>query len=297
MKPSRHHPAHPLSPHDAPYGLALPSESERIDYPLRASRLCGYLALAGLACLDQGDSRPAAEFADALVRLSRSNEAGLLAPVLDDQIIELAAIWMLWLRLGMYKPAGDSARALLERLAWSNRFGLPLPALYVDVRTAASGAGLTSLVYAHMNQDPRVPGFVDTGSTLVPLALWVCHRGGCDDSLDDAVLSAFRPRAGADSGLPRVRVVYPQSWRPPRDAADEWYAHEIRLRGTSHVYDLLEGAAGLLTAFEAFHGESLPASPAADWKVPAIDWMAWSTWRTPPPMSLFVAHRKDPHSR
>ena len=111
---------------DTEYGLALPHDSERIDYPLRALRLASYLSLAGLACCDRDTDahRGRAEiFADALSRLARRNPGGFWNPVTDDQIIEISALWMLWLQTGRHTQAAQSAARLLRRLSLRKRLG------------------------------------------------------------------------------------------------------------------------------------------------------------------------------
>src|SRR5262249_16790083 len=75
------------------FGLAVARLSEPVDYPLRCLRFLGYLATAGLACLDLGSERNAQEFANVIDALWESNDAACETPVTDDQLIELVAIW------------------------------------------------------------------------------------------------------------------------------------------------------------------------------------------------------------
>src|SRR5690606_32740733 len=134
---------------DTPYSLALRADSETLDYPLRALRLAGYLAIAGLACLDREDSDRAPRFADALARLARSNEGGVLSPIADDQIIELAAMWMLWLRTDRSADVVITASRLIERMVIRKQTDRPLPALWQSARMPMDAEAVGTLVAAH----------------------------------------------------------------------------------------------------------------------------------------------------
>lgn len=270
---------------DIPYSLALPINGEQIDYPLRTLRLGAYLAMAGLACLERKDENEARAFAQALDRLSISNEGGLLSPITDDQIIELGAIWMLWLRLGMHDEVARSTQQLIQRLAVRQRGNHPMPALRQQARQPMDVSDLRTLVDAYYLGRTSATGFNDSGSTILPLAVTLCMRSGTP--VPDELLGWFHPLEPTEKNQ-HARVVYLQSWQPPDDAADEWYAAEIRFRGITEVYDLTNGAEAMVKAFEQFHGLGLPASSAAAWGFPFIDWLAFCLHRTPPPMSLFL---------
>lgn len=278
---------------DIEYSLALPARGEPVDYPLRTLRTAGYLATAGLACLDRGKDAEAADFGQALARLARSNEGGLLSPVIDDQIIDLASIWMLWLRLDMQQEIAHTAYRLLERLTVRKRIGQPLPALYLRTRQPMSQLDLRTLVDVHAFGQAAAPGFNDAGSTIIPLAVVLCVHAGAPAT--DELLRWFGPDQRNGPEQP-ARAVYVQSWQPPDDAPDEWYAGEIRYRGTVEVYDLPAGSKALAGAFERFHGQAVPHSPARDWQLPCLDWLAWSVHRTPPPMSLFLQPKLWPNA-
>jgi hypothetical protein len=278
---------------DHSYGLAMPGDGERLDYSLRTLRLAGHLAIAGLGCLDveAGPHRPeASQFADALERLVAANEAAVLSPVTDDQIIELAAIWMLWLRLGRQDAVARTAHRWLERMWVREQLGLPGPSLWTHARIPMAPEEIHTLVTAHLMGKDNEPGFLDTGTTILPLTVTLCHALG--RPLEDRFLAPLQPvqRSRVPGELPQqVRVLYAQSWRPPSDAADEWYCQEIRYRGKVKVYDDEGGVAALSQAFRHFHEDDVPSSPAATvWKRPVIDWLAWMVWRTPPPMGLFL---------
>ena len=71
--------------------------------------------------------------------------------------------------------------------------------------------------------------------------------------------------------------VYLQSWMPPADAADEWYAHEIKYRGFVEVFRTGQ-VVELVSAFVA-HNQPLSPSPAERWGIPVIDRMGDSARR------------------
>lgn len=275
---------------EAPYGLALGGPSERIDYPLRALRLSGYLAVAGLALLDRGQPRSARRFATALDRLWKQNEAACLGPVTDDQIIEISAVLQLWRRCGMQERAVAAAHDLVLRLRWAKEFELPLPALYQHARVPMDDVDLQVLAEVHVRGwADAPPAFNDGGSTILPLALYLAHRGGVAPP-SDVIDALKRPDAAVRSApggaAPTVRTVYLESWRPPDDAAEEWYVRELCYVGVVKVFDLADGLASMAAEFEAFN-RPLPPSPAAAWGLPVVDWIAWKRFRTPPPMAIF----------
>ena len=275
-------------------GLAMAAPSEQIDYPLRVLRISGYLATAGAAALDADDEAEASEFASTLLALWEKNPAAAYGPVTDDQIIELALVWTLWLRLGRRGDVGNTAHEVHDRLVMRRRFGHPLPAAYQRARAPFRGDHQDARVLAsvYFGGGNRVPGFEDGCSTILPLTAYLAHRLG---SLDhDGWIAVFAPAKQTDAeGMGRPLVpVSPQAWQPPADAAQQWYLEEIVHRGTARVFGLEEGTAALADEFEDA-AVPLPASPAEDWAVPVVDRMAWKLWRTPPPMSLLIVPRDD----
>lgn len=273
----------------ASYGLALSGPSERIDYPLRALRLSGYLAVAGLALLDRKQPRGARRFAETLDRLWAKNEAACLGPVTDDQIIEIALVLELWRRCGMEVRAAGASHDMVLRLRWAKDLWLPLPALYQHARVPMEEPDLQVLAEAHLRGWAEAPpAFNDHGSTILPLAFYLAHRSGV--GVDAQAVESFAPpRVEPTAMVPPARperTVYLQCWQPPDDAADEWYAREIRYRGTVKLLDLSKGLEPMAAEFEAFN-RPLPPSPAEVWRLPVLDRIAWKRWRTPPPMAIF----------
>lgn len=298
---------------DLKYGLAIPSRGESINYPLRALRLGGHLAVAGLALLSRAarrsrkkqasrtqaaeDRAEATRIAEFLVTLWDNNPGGFLSPVTDDQIIELGLAWELWLRLGMREPVARSSGELVRRLALRKATGLPLPGLWQRARWPMQTEHIQALVEAHARGREEAPSsFNDQGSTILPLAVYLAQRLGY--ALEPGLLQAFLPAkaAQASPGQPprgksekaaaeRIWTVHPQCWQPPDDAADEWYAHGIERRGTCRVLDIT--AATFQQDFERFN-RPVRATTAERLGVPVVDRMSWKLWRTPPPMALFV---------
>jgi hypothetical protein len=277
-----------------PRGLALASPSEPVDYPLRALRLGGYLATAGLWLLsDPAAPQPdlARRIAEVLHDLWRQNEGGFASPVTDDQIIELGLIWEFWLRSGMRAEVAEAAGTLLERFFLRKAIDLPLPALYQRARVPMKDEHAQTLAETHLRgRRAAPPAFEDGGSTIAPLAVYLAHGGGrIHDARLQALAEPGQLEASGDSAGDRAgRSVHLQSWMPPADAAAEWYARAIEHRGFVQVFDVSRGVAGLIADFSAFN-RPLPTTPAEAWTQSVIDRMAWKLWRTPPPMALFMA--------
>lgn len=194
------------------------------------------------------------------------------------------------------------AMSTAQRLRWMKDLGLPLPALYQHARVPPDDEDLHVLAETHLRGWLEAPpAFNDHGSTILPLVLYLAHRRG--GSVDASDVASFTPPAPGDlqteAGSPGAKVsaeasvpgrperlVYLQSWRPPEDAADEWYVQEIRHRGMVKVFELTHGLEAMAKEFESFN-RPLPQSPAESWKLPVIDRIAWKCWRTPPPMAIF----------
>lgn len=284
---------------DLPSGLAFPAPGEVINYPLRALRLSSYLATAGLSLVFAAAEQPkqkkaqaqaeaqraeARKIATSLVTLWEHNQGGCLSPVTDDQIIDISLAWELWLRLDMIEPVARFAGALIERLALRKALGFPLPSLWHRARVPMRSEDLKVIVEAHARGRTKAPSsFTDDGSTLLPLAVYLAARLG--KALDPSWLEAFRPAKSAESD--QAWAVFPQSWQPPPDAANEWYTQGIEHRGTCKVFDLGADLDAFIQDFEAFN-HPISESPAEAMGRPVVDRIAWKLWRTPAPMALFV---------
>jgi hypothetical protein len=267
---------------DVPFGLAGYHDAERIAYPLRSIRFAGYLATAGLVALDRERRVEAERFAKALSRMVAQNQAGVLSPVIDDQLIELSAMWTLWARLDMSNRVGETARALVERFAERARAGARLPAIWMTAKLPYDEASLETLVEAWM-VGPKTPGFEDRGSLLFPLAAYLADRYG--EGVPDWCLEALGPKsAGADR---RASAVFPQSWQPPPVLWKLWYHQDTGDTGTAYVH-ATKGIDALLRDFVS-HAAPIQPSPLERFGFPCVDWIAWKTFRTPPPMARMLA--------
>lgn len=276
----------PLLGHEL--SLAVPANSERIDYPFRVLHLSGVLATAGLVADALDDESARVDLANALEQLWDANASGALSPVCDDQLIEIATTWYFLLQAGYSAEVASYARQLVMRLGIRRRRNLPLPATWIRSRTYAEISGIGDLIQAHLHGADSTPDLGDKGSTIIPFCLYVAHRGGAP--IGAQLLEGLQPVSSPNPAAPQMEsidAVYPQSWQPPVDAASEWYVREIAYRGLAKVYDITQPPAEIVAAFESFH-ESRPESPAASLGFEFVDWMAWRTWRTPPPMALFV---------
>jgi hypothetical protein len=266
------------------FGLAVTSPSEAVDYPLRCYRLLGYLAVSGLACLDQGNRAEARLFADVIADLWERNDAGLESPVTDDQVIELVAIWALLLQVGSAAKVGERAARLVYR-QWARRLaGMPLPGVYQRALIQMREGDARILATVHQAGRDSDAEFVDDTSTLLTIATYVAYKYG---TLDSEIVGRLRRGVQDHQGRDlRSRTSF-QLWIPPTDAAEEWYAHEIAYRGVSHQF--LEP--GDQPAFvKEFEEKARP--PAVSYArrigLPTIDVIAWKRWRTLPDASILV---------
>lgn len=250
----------------APNGLAvLPASGERVSFPMRALRLCGYVAVAGLAV----EGPQARSLAERLHKVALANPGGVLFPVTDDQVIELGLVFELLLRAGLRAECAQLARSLVERLGQRRTEGLPLPGIRQLATWPPNELDIRILVAAHVLGAKVAPGFVDATSTILTLALYLGHR------------------LATITEIPWQHMPHLQTCQPPQDAADEWYVRRLT-RGTARTY--LKEALDLprlVTAIEAAT-QPLPATPAAQWDQPAVDRMAWLLWRTRPPFAVFM---------
>lgn len=275
---------------DSQYALAMPSDSERIDYPFRVLRFAGHFACAGLVALDLGKEdekrlNDARRFADVIRRLYKGQKDAFLTPVTDDELIELGGCWTLFRLLGEEKWTTECAAGVLDRCVWRREFRFPLPALWIEGTLPIAKDDLAILVEAWVNAPNPAPGFEDGGSELLPLLFWLANRGQ-QPPLSDG-LAIFAPRRGSEE---LRKAVYFQSWQPPTNPWSEWYAGSLKLRGISHTFDVTKGVPPLLAAFEKAAAPVTP-SPAATMGLPAIDWIAAMRFRNPPPMSWFTSGR------
>jgi hypothetical protein len=271
---------------DVDFGLARGALSETIDYPLRTLRLLGHLAIAGLACLDEGSQERREEallLGDAIMRLWDRNEAACASPVTDDQGIEIGAIWALLLRLDRQKEVGRTAQAVIMRLAARRVLGLPMPALYHLATEPMDDLSLRVLVEAHLKPSTRPAGFEDGGSTLLALASYLAY------TFAQLAPSAMAPFDGIGNLKDRSVIRSPcfiQAWQPPVDGPDEWYAHGIFSRGFTKVFDKPDDPSLFLREFEA-HAKPVNQSFAEKVGLPVLDWIAWRRWRTLPTLHTF----------
>jgi hypothetical protein len=125
-------------------------------------------------------------------------------------------------------------------------------------------------------------GFDDNGSTLLALAAYLAYRHG---ALEPASLT---PLQGDEKGGRGSKPCYVQAWRPPAEAADEWYAHPLLHWGFTKVFECLEDKARFMDEFER-HAEPVMETYARWVNLPVVDLMAWKRWRTLPDYSLFTS--------
>ncbi|MGK3998508.1 hypothetical protein [Sorangium sp. So ce1024] len=278
-----------------PYSLSVASESEPIDYPLRALRLMGYLATAGLLALDANDAGTsvASEFAATLVDLWKTNIPACAGPVTDDQGIELGLIWELLLRLGRTQDVKEMTSEVVRRTLRRRELGLPFPTIRQFARVPMQQKDLRDLVEGVIGG--KRSAIEERASTLLPLSLYLAHVLGIPFTNED-LTALQRARQTDDEQHEQCSI---QSWQPPDDAAQEWYAHEIKYRGMTHVFQIVSPkdplgsmfgvttTADLATQFEQ-KAQPIKSSAAEGWELSAIDRIAWKLWRTPPPMYVFV---------
>ncbi len=273
---------------DIPYGLALGSPGDVVDYPLRALRLSGYLATAGLALLELGRVEEAEELGLILERLWDSNEGGVLQPVTNDQEIEIAMVWELWGRLGHREIVGMSASKLLQRMLIRRIGGFPMPAAGQKACLPYRTSDLRVLVEAHSTRSRLPAWYSDSASTIVPLAVYAASSAGQvpDPSIVQALVQGRPAEAGGQSG--GSKEICCQSWRPQESYATELYVREIKFGGMTRVHDLVAGLNGFQKDFEAFHLGSSSKTTAEEWGYSCIDRMACKVFRTPVPLRHLV---------
>jgi hypothetical protein len=258
------------------YGLAVTPVGDVVGYPLRALRLCGYLAAAGLVALDRRRHSDANEFAD-FVRAVFERNPGCLSPVCDDQMIELGLVWQLWLRSDRKALAAQTAGQAVERLALRCALGVPLPALWLHASVPPDDVTLRALLEGYFGSNANSP-FEDGASTLLALAAYVARRGGA--TCDPDWLKAFLAEAGR-------KPLYAEVWVPPPEAPESWYGETLLAVGVCHIVDLTAGFDGMADQVEAL-AVPVHKSKAVHLGLPALDWLAFKRWRNLPPINLFV---------
>lgn len=230
-------------------GLAVPQDSEQLDYPLRIHRLVGHLSSAGLAALDLRRMKDARLFGEAVYEIRMNQRAGFLMPVMDDQVIEHYAAWMLWEKLEQPDWIQDAASALVGRLADRRAFGRPLPATWILGFSRLTGEQIDILVARYVGR--RSLGWEDHGSLLLPWAL--LHAHGTREIASKALEPFVVPH---DRGRLATPVVL-QTWVPAQDHWEEAYATTILYSGIAHVYHSGE-------TFAAFINKACAACPDLD---------------------------------
>ncbi len=267
------------------YGIAIATLSEPIDYPLRCLRLLGYMAVAGLTCLNAGNDADALAFAEVIASTWATNAAACESPVTDDQVIELTAVWLLLLKTGLSARVGEMTTSLVNRLLARRHLRLPLPALYQRASVPISERDLRVLVTAHAFGAHASSRFIDDASTLLSVATYLACRHG---SLSTEIVKMLRRGEQNERGDPVVPRCSFQLWRPPSDAAGEWYAHEIAYRGIAHQFQSPEERDDFVREFEA-QAVSPEESFGQGTGLQVIDLIAWKIWRTLPDAGLIVA--------
>jgi len=271
-------------------GLALSSSSERLDYPLRAMRLLGYLAVAAHVASDIGRDNDRNVLVDAIERLCSHNAAGALTPSLDDHVVELSILWDLLLGLGRVASATQTAQEVTNRILLRRAFGLRMPAFWLSSSLPLEDRTLRILVES---QFERTVEYEDGGSQILPLALYIGWRAASVEEAEQ-ILRWAAPNP-AKMGLSEqhqdeVRPIHQQSWLPPDDAAQSWYADSLARKGTSHVFPNSGSAPEFFDGFERFNRPLSKPSVAELLGLPSLDRIAWKQFRNPPPMALFVKH-------
>lgn len=295
-------------------GLTLVAPSERIDWPLRTVRILRDLALAaraagdlaahhraaaakGKTTDDQNRATAAADLADDIADRCRArmtvlaahNDGALATPITDDQLIEYAVIWRTWLDAGTPEPVRENLEAMIERWRFRRYTGMPGPGLYQSAGTPFDARDARTLADTWLGER-RPPEFEEGGSTLLPVMLFIGHRLGIP--IEPERIQAFGAvRVGEDERPP----IHPQSWAPPEDAPERWYAQDdddLRRAGTCRVHALSD--------FDRFVADfparqpALTPSPAQAMGLEAIDLMAWVRWRTRPPLAWLLGALPDP---
>lgn len=268
-------------------GLSLRNLSERLDYSYRVLQLSGYLAAGGLAALDLQDIEGAELLALTLEKAWKLNDDAVDQPFLDDQIIEYALVFELWMRTGRSALVGQHAARLVQNYALRIRLNQPLPGLYISAGPQLEPLQLRTVASAyspHGQGDGEAPAeWEDGSSTLFSLAAFLAVELG---ELPTEEFEQHFPKRDSLSG-DALGGFYPQSWRPFEEAAKEWYVWELRGTGDICVHYLNRGIDVFRQEFREFNNVN-PHSPAKALKFPSVDRLAWKTWRTPPPMKIFV---------
>lgn len=262
---------------NVPLGLALPLPAERLDYPLRVYRICGYLAAAGLASRAAGTPARAEKLAKTAAALWTSNEGAAHSPVTDDQLIELVLLFELWAELDLGEAVRKAAVGTITRCAVRFAHGLPLPSSSHRGRVPMRTAAVAALVAAHFAGDGDESVFADRGSTLLPALVYAAHRLGCPPPMEAL--------------LPLVKATPPMSmqvWQPPSDAGQRWYLEELDDGTAVTLVHLGVDMGKVIAEFERVARIEIAPSSAERLGVPAVDRLAWKLTRTPPPMKVLV---------
>jgi hypothetical protein len=261
-----------------PLGLALPLPAERIDYPIRVLRLCGYLAAAGIASLStSGTPARAIELAQTIEALWASNEGAATSPVTDDQLIELVLIFELWASCGMGVSIHNAAISIINRHAKRSAYGLPLPSSSHRARVPMRPGAVAALVAAHLGGEDEDASFTDRGTTLLPALFYAAHRLGASPSNE-----VVAPFLNSDKRMDL------QVWQPPTDAGQRWYREELDDGNTVTLTHLGADASAIIAEFERVARFRIDESQAERIGFPAVDRIAWKVTRTPPPMSTLA---------
>lgn len=279
------------------YGLALALPSEPIDYPLRVLRFSGYLAMAGLLLYEKNDAVQARLLAVTILNIWTNNEGGALSPITDDQIIEIGIVFELWLSLGMNTEVSSFAGKIFKRYMQRQEFGAPFPAIWMRASIPMKEKDLRTLNEAHSTGiEQRPAGFTDDSTTVLPVLIYILHRSG---SIVPNEQISLLLGIGEKDTKSRRRLCF-QTWIPPENAPEHWYARSVTDQGDCHVYSLHTDI--LLTAsdensmatrmtqeYERISKKPLQGSLAKRLNLSAIDRIAWKRWRIPPPSIIYTS--------
>lgn len=173
---------------------------------------------------------------------------------------------------------------LVHRL-WARRVArLALPALYQRASVPVVDRDARILATAHALGPGADPEFVDDSSTILSVATYMAYRYG---ELDPTVVERLHLGTQAAKGQQLVARCSLQIWRPPVDAADEWYAHEIAYRGVAHQFSEPQDQASFSREFEE-QAKAPKESYARRLGLLSVDIIAWKRWRTLPDLSIVV---------
>ncbi|MCB9880153.1 MAG: hypothetical protein H6834_00055, partial [Planctomycetes bacterium] len=281
----------PLS--EVPEGLVVSGGSEKIDWPLRTTRLVRDLAVVAHVAGEligrmkgraEADDEHLERMVEKCIRVSvglaQNNEGGLCTPIVDDQLIEHAIIWRVWLAHGMSETVRRMAEQMVQRWRLRRYMGLPGPGLYQHFSAPMQDRDTQVLAEVWSDPESRPPAFEEGGSTLLPVALVVASRLGV--SFEPDVIAAF----GAITVGGRERpAIHAQSWSLPADAPSRWYdlsEDDLNRRGVCRVHALSD-----LPMFLARFAEwqvAIETSPARQMGLESLDLMAWVRWRVRPPV-------------